>query len=63
MGDSVDEALTLLNQIGPAPRVLAALDTERRIEAEKALYESLAAEETDEGIDLVAAAWLVTARA
>jgi len=64
IGQDLDEAMRLLSQIGPVARVLAELDenTDKKAEALAAARTALGEHQTSAGINLGAAAWIVSAR-
>ncbi len=62
IGDSLDAAMQAQSEIGPAARALAELDGEQRTAALRAAREALAPYVTDQGLDLGAVTWLVSAR-
>lgn len=61
-GDDAEDAMTLVRQLGPAARGLAALSPESQADALQALHEALRAAQTPDGVVLPSASWLVTAR-
>ena len=63
IGDTLDDAMAAQSEIGPAARALAELDGDQREAALAAAREALAPHVGDDGINLGAAAWLVSARA
>ncbi len=63
IGDTLDDAMAAQSEIGPAARALAELDGDERDAALAAAREALAPHISDNGINLGAAAWIVSARA
>lgn len=62
VGDDMDDAMRFQSRIGPLSRVLAELDDAQRKAALDAARAALAEHETAAGIDLISAAWVVSAR-
>ena len=60
--DSLDEALTYLQRIGPAARAMAQLPERERVSSVERLRAMLARYQTNGFVSLPAAAWIVTAR-
>ncbi len=61
MGDTVDELMRYQNNIGPLSGLLETLDESRHEEATKAVRAAYAAKADNNGINLEASTWLVTA--
>ena len=63
VGNDADQAIQLQTRVGPAARVMAELDGETRAQALAAGREALAEHAGNNGIELGAAVWLVSATA
>ena len=63
VGNDADQAIQLQTRVGPAARVIAELDGETRAQALAAGREALAEHAGNNGIELGAAVWLVSATA
>lgn len=63
LADDLDGALHFLQQVGPLSRALAELDEPTQAAALEAARQALTPHATDQGLDLDAACWLVSARA
>ena len=61
LADTLDEAMQFQSEIGPAARALAELEGEQRDTALAAVRAALAEHLGDDGINLGAAVWLVSA--
>ena len=61
IADSLDEAIDFQGRVGPVARALAELEGERRQQALDAAREALSGHMTDQGLNLGAAVWLVSA--
>lgn len=61
LGDTIDELMRFQSNIGPLSGLLETLDESRHEEAIAAVRDAFAAKADSNGIDLEAAAWLVTA--
>ena len=62
LGDDADDALEFLSGTGAVRGMLQDLDPDRAASALTALHAALAAHETDDGVLMGSATWLVTAR-
>lgn len=62
VADSLDEAIEFQGRVGPVARAIAELEGEQRQLALDAAREALAGHVTDQGLNLGAAVWLVSAR-
>jgi SAM-dependent methyltransferase len=63
LGTSLDEAVKAVTMVGPASQVLADAPADLKEKALQSVRDALAARQTDAGIALQAATWIVTARA
>lgn len=63
VGNDADQAIQLQTRVGPAARVMAELDGETRTQALAAGRKALAEHQGDNGIELGAAVWIVSATA
>jgi SAM-dependent methyltransferase len=63
LGRTLDEAVDAVTMVGPASQVLADAAPDAKAKALNAVRDALAARQTDQGIVLPAATWIVTARA
>ncbi len=61
-GASVDEAARFMMEMGPMARVLPSVDEDTKARVVEAVRDSLAPHESDAGIVMDAAAWIVSAR-
>lgn len=61
VGDTVDEAMYFQGRIGPMARALAELDEEKRAQAMQAVREALGEYQSDHGVMIRSAGWLVSA--
>ena len=61
VGDTVDEAMYFQGRIGPMARALAELDEDRRTRAMQAVRDALSEYQTDRGVWIKSAGWLVSA--
>lgn len=62
LADNLDEAMEFQGRVGPVARVLAELEGDAKAQALDAARAALAEQVTEDGINLGAACWLVTAR-
>lgn len=62
LGRDVEEALDFLLEVGPASRALAEATEEEKQAAMRSLRHALQEHEGEAGVELEAAAWLVSAR-
>jgi len=61
VGDTVEEAMYFQGRIGPMARALAELDEDKRTQAMQAVREALGEYQTDQGVWIRSAGWLVSA--
>ena len=61
VGKTLDESMYFQARVGPLARVLSELDESLQAEAKQAVRDALSGYETDDGVILPAAAWLVQA--
>lgn len=62
LADTLDDGVRFLQEVGPLSRVIGELDAQSREQALTAARAALAEHLTDDGLDLGAACWLVSAR-